>query len=439
MKMKISYLIWACSLAVLALTAIQGYFIYNTFILRSKEAEQAVRAELIKMEYSIGIDSLTNIWFREAEPLFKQSRYGAFEQFIKTGSISNSHRIAAYIKNNHVLSRYNTAYTVVIHSATLIDVETNDSLTIHNQAWFGNAKTLEHAKIIHDLNSSNGNESGVVIKNFNSRSSFSINDWQISILQQMMGLLIFSVLLLGFVVVLFYYSIKGLITQKKIADMQTDFINNITHEFNTPLATLNVAISTAKSQPEIKTNAIIANALMICERQQQRLKRLIDQVITHTAGPQQLVLKKEKLNMEFFVAQLLEDFGAAHPTIKLTTRFEFEPVTLLADRFHLTTAITNILDNAVKYGGTHLVIVTAADESFYRIGIMDDGIGISPSEWQDIFEKFYRVEKGDIHSVKGLGLGLYYSRQIAIAHVGTVGVVSSPGHGTTFTLTLPLA
>jgi two-component system phosphate regulon sensor histidine kinase PhoR len=438
MKMKISYLIWACSLAVLALAAIQSYFIYNTFILKSKEAEQAVRIELIKMEYHIGISRLTDTWFKDAAPLFRKNRH-ALGESIQANSKSNSAQVSAYIKNNPVLSQYNTAYAVIIQSATLIDYNSGDSLTIRNKHWFGNAKTLEHPEIIHDLSSGNGIDTGVVIRNFNSRSSFSINDWQVKILQKMMGLLVFSILLLVFVVVLFYYSIKGLITQKKIADIQTDFINNITHEFNTPLATLNVAISTAKSQHEAGDNDIIANALMVCERQQQRLKRLIDQVISHTAGPQQMVLKKEALDMNAFVTQLLEDFGAAHAGIKVTSKFSSEPGTLLADRFHLTTAISNVLDNAVKYGGLHLVIVTAVDDNFYRIAIMDDGIGISPAEWQSIFEKFYRVEKGNIHNAKGLGLGLYYSRQIAIAHGGTIGVISSSGNGTTFTLTLPLS
>lgn len=436
--MKISYLIWACSLTVLALTAIQGYFIYNTFILKAKEAEQAVRAELVKMEYQIGIDGLTNTWFKEAAPLFKQKHRAAFGKFLQSGSKSNAGRIAVYINNNPVLSQYNTAYSVVIRSATLVDYDTSDSLTIRNKPWFGNAKILEHPKIIHDLSSGSSGAHGVVIKNFNSRSSFSINEWQVSIWQKMMGLLVFSVLLVVFVVVLFYYSIKGLVTQKKIADMQTDFINNITHEFNTPLATLNVALSMANSQPEVKNNGIIANALMVCERQQQRLKKLIDQVITHTAEPQQLVLKKEKLDMEIFVAQLLNDFSSTNPAIELTSSFKSGPLRLPADRFHLTTAISNILDNAVKYGASSLVVSTSADHSFYRISIMDNGIGIAESEWQAIFEKFYRVEKGDIHNVKGLGLGLYYSRQIAIAHHGTIDVVSSAGHGATFTLSLSL-
>ncbi|HEY0176528.1 MAG TPA: hypothetical protein VGC08_09135, partial [Pedobacter sp.] len=124
MKMKINYLIWACSLTVLALTAIQGYFIYNTFILRAKEAEQAVRAELIKMEYRIRIDSLTNAWFREAEPLFRQNNHAAFRKFVQAGSKSNAARVAAYIKNNLLLNQYHTAYNVVIESVTLINYNT---------------------------------------------------------------------------------------------------------------------------------------------------------------------------------------------------------------------------------------------------------------------------------------------------------------------------
>lgn len=438
MKLKTKFLVWACSLAILALTAIQGYFIYNTFVLRLKEAEHAVRTELVKMEYTLSMDKVTAAWFKETERLLKTNDHLAFEQFVQTGSKINSDKVSAYIKDHPVLSRYQTAYQVVIESAVIINHTKPDTLTLRNKLWFGNAKVLERPEVIHDLSSGSTNISGIAIKNFNSRSSFSINSWQMSILEQMSGLLLFSVLLLVFVVVLFHYSIKGLITQKKIAEMQTDFINNITHEFNTPLATLNVAISTVKGQPETGLNPVISNALQICERQQQRLKRLIDQAITFTAGAQQLVLKKGKLDLPQFLERLLGDFISAHPGIEITSRLEPEQVSLHVDSFHLTTAIVNILDNAVKYGGSHLVVVTATDENYYRIGVMDNGIGIPPSEWNSIFEKFYRIEKGDIHNVKGLGLGLYYSRQIAAAHGGTIALESSPGDGSTFTLTLPL-
>lgn len=424
---------------MIALTAIQGYFIYNTFILKEREAQAAVRTELIRMEQKIHIDRLRNNWIEHIEYLVRENRRSAIDAFIRNDQITASRQITTYINTNKVLSQYHTAYEVIIQNAALINKETGYKLILKNKVWFSNGKPLEEPQIIHDLTANDNSLTNPVIRNFNTRSHFSINDWQQNILKQMTGLLLFSVILLSFVMLLFYFSIKSLIRQKKIADMQTDFINNITHEFNTPLATLNVAVSTIKGQPESRSNPIINTALQGIERQHVRLKKLIEQVITHTAEVPQLVLKMENIVLKQFLLQVITDFSAANPKTQLLETLQNEDITITADRFHLTTAISNILENAVKYGGTKLIIQAAVESTFYKIAISDNGIGITHAEKEKIFEKFYRVEKGDIHTVKGLGLGLFYSQQLVTAHGGWIKVESIPGKGTTFTITLPLS
>ena len=311
MKLKIKYLIWGCTLAILALTAIQGYFIYNTFILKQREAETAVRAELIKMEEHMNIDKLRDAWFEQVENMVRENRHSEINALTRNGSAAISRQVSHYINHNQVLDQYHTAYEVVIQNAVLIDKHSGYKLVLKNKRWFNNGKRLNEPQIIHDLTASDDAAAGPMVRDFNTRSSFSINDWQQNILGQMIGLLVFSALLLAFVILLFYFSIRALITQKKITDMQTDFINNITHEFNTPLATLSVAVSTVKSQPELNTNRIISNSVQVIERQHIRLKKLIDQVMTHTAGSQQLILKKEMVPVEHFLQKIITDFKAA--------------------------------------------------------------------------------------------------------------------------------
>lgn len=438
MKLKIKYLIWGCTLAILALTAIQGYFIYNTFILKQRETETAVRAELIKMEEHMNIDKLRDAWFEQVENMVRENRHSEINALTRNDSAAISRQVSDYINHNQVLDQYHTAYEVVIQNAVLIDKHSGYKLVLKNKRWFNNGKRLNEPQIIHDLTASDDTAAGPMVRDFNTRSSFSINDWQQNILGQMIGLLVFSALLLAFVILLFYFSIRALITQKKITDMQTDFINNITHEFNTPLATLSVAVSTVKSQPELNTNRIISNSVQVIERQHIRLKKLIDQVMTHTAGSQQLILKKEMVPMEHFLQKIITDFKAANPGAELIERLQCEPVSIAIDQFHLTTAIGNMLENGVKYGGTQLIIITTMEGAFYQIAISDNGIGMVKEELEHIFGKFYRIEKGDIHTVKGLGLGLFYSRQLVTAHGGRIGVQSVYGKGTTFTITLPL-
>ncbi|WP_074588184.1 sensor histidine kinase [Pedobacter antarcticus] len=438
MKRKIKYLIWGCSTAIIALTAIQTYFIYNTYILKEKDAETLVRAELTRMESEINIDSIRNDWFTQAEILVRTKGAEAAAAFLSRGSPAISRQVSAYIRKNKILEKYKTTYEVIIHKVSLQG--DGSVLNLNNKRWFANGVVNGgHQLILHDL-ISNSDADGALVRNFNSRSTFTIHGGSSSILREMLGLLIFSVVLLTVVILLFYFSIRSLITQKKIADLQTDFINNITHEFNTPLATMGIALSTVRSQLLLmEHNSISSNGLNVIDRQYHRLKKLIDQVVTHTGVTGQLVLNKVEIPLLDFLEKLLDDFQSAHPGIELIRKLKEVPKEILADPFYLTTAITNLLGNGVKYGGTQLIVDVMKQEDRCRVMITDNGIGIAQADISNIFHKFYRVEKGDIHTTKGLGLGLFYTRSIAGAHGGELSVQSIPGTGSTFTLIIPLA
>ncbi|MDH6251980.1 signal transduction histidine kinase [Chryseobacterium sp. H1D6B] len=439
MKSKIKYLILGCILAVLAMTAIQGYFIYNTFILKQKEAQTLVRLELIKMEDKIGIVNLRDEWVSQMKHLIKNKSHKKLidKDFPRFPEISKE--VKNYIEHNAVLSEYNTAYIVTIKNAKLIDPNSLSPLIIKNKIWFGNGKLPDNPQTIHEMVTRDNGDADVIVKEFTTESQFSINDWQRSILGQMTGLLLFSLLLLCLLIFLFYFSIRGLIMQKKIADIQTDFINNITHEFNTPLATLGIAIRTIQEQTEKEDNKVVNHSVRIAGRQHQRLKKLIDQVIFNASGLENIPLKKEKTKMSVFLSQTVTDFHALYPAVKLDFVSEHEEADLFIDRFHFTTAVNNMLENAVKYGARNIQVMSFIKENNYIIQIEDDGIGIAEKEHHKIFDKFYRVEKGDIHNTKGLGLGLYYCQQIITAHEGRIEISSFSSKGSIFTIYLPLS
>lgn len=438
MKQKIKYLIWGCSTAIIALTAIQTYFIYNTYILKEKDAETLVRAELTRMESEINIDSIRNDWFTQAEILVRTKGAEAAAAFLSQGSPAISRQVGAYIKKNKILEKYQTTYEVIIRKVSLQGE--GYALNLSNKRWFANGVINGgHQLILHDL-ITNIDAGGGLVRDFNSRSSFTIHDGSNRILREMLGLLIFSVVLLTVVILLFYFSIRSLIIQKKIADMQSDFINNITHEFNTPLATMGIALSTVRSQLLLmEENSISSNGLNVIDRQYHRLKKLINQVVTHTGVTGQLVLQKVEIPLMNFLGNLLDDFQSAHSGVDLIRKLKEGPEEILTDPFYLTTAMTNLLENAVKYGGTQLIFDVVKQENSCRFMITDNGIGIAQADIGHIFKKFYRVEKGDIHTTKGLGLGLYYTRRIAAAHGGELTVQSIPGKRSTFTMTIPIA
>ena len=265
----------------------------------------------------------------------------------------------------------------------------------------------------------------------------SIKNWEWIVLKRMTGIFLLAVCSILVLVTLFVIALKSLIQQKKISDIKTDFINNITHELKTPLTTL--AVSTKLlSRPQIAANPEHFNGLLdTINRQNNRLQNLIDQVMTNALGHSDIDLHKEKTAMPDFLNMIIADFQIAFPKVEISTDFGHTKATLHLDRFHLTTAITNVLENAVKYGCQNITVASVLKNNEFCIAIQDDGIGISKKNQALLFDKFYRVEQGNIHTTKGLGLGLYYVEQILKAHKGSIQIVSDLGKGSTFNLTIP--
>ncbi len=267
----------------------------------------------------------------------------------------------------------------------------------------------------------------------------SIKNWELIVLKRMILIFSLAVCFILILIILFVVTLKSLIQQKKISDIKTDFINNITHELKTPLATLSVSTKLL-SRPQVKKDDENFKGLLdTINRQNNRLQHLIDQVMTNALGHNDIDLNKEKTPMPDFLNAVIADFQIAFPAINIKTNFAKATTILKLDRFHLTTAISNVLENAQKYGCQNVIVTTTLENGNFCIGIQDDGIGISKKNHLVLFDKFYRVQQGDIHNTKGLGLGLYYVEQIVKAHEGTIEIVSDLGKGATFSLLIPIS
>ena len=265
----------------------------------------------------------------------------------------------------------------------------------------------------------------------------SVANWEQIILGRMTTILILSILSMLVLVTLFVIAIKALIQQKKVSDVKTDFINNITHELKTPLTTLSVSTKML-AREDVKENETVFKAVLdTVNRQNVRLQNIIDQVMSNSLGFEEIELQKEKVKTTTLLQTIIADFNLAYPNVQILHEFNSNEVTLNLDKFHLTTAINNVLENAVKYGCQNITIVTSQENEMFNISIKDDGIGIAKTKQPLLFEKFYRVEQGNLHNTKGLGLGLYYVDQIIKAHQGSVKVVSELGKGAAFTISIP--
>lgn len=228
--------------------------------------------------------------------------------------------------------------------------------------------------------------------------------------------------------------------QKKLSEMKNDFINNVTHEFKTPIATISFAIANIENEHIITQPEAIRQFTKVLKEENQRLNIQVEKVLQAAIIEKKAIeLNKETINLHILIHRLADAYDlklSANQKIKRTLTAENPQ--LQADPFHLSNAISNLLDNAIKYSGHHqeIEVRTFNKTSTIVLEIADKGIGISKENQKLIFDKFYRVPTGNVHNVKGFGLGLSYVKEIVDKHEGRITLRSQEGVGSTFCIEL---
>ncbi len=255
------------------------------------------------------------------------------------------------------------------------------------------------------------------------------------LLRNMQLALVLSVILLV-TVVFFAYSMLVILRQKRLAVMQKDFINNMTHEFKTPLSTIRIASSVFRQEPFVQNNERLRRYADIIHEQYERLNGQVEKVLQIASVEKgRFELKKERLLLQDSlkttaesIRMQIEEKGG-----QLNVELPTQPLYLSADSLHFSNILHGLLDNAAKYGGKQPKVILRLEEyksKQLRISVEDQGLGISAEEKEKIFEKFYRIPTGDVHDVKGFGLGLYYVREICQAHGWQIQLETKPTKGT---------
>ncbi|MEO6455880.1 MAG: HAMP domain-containing sensor histidine kinase [Ginsengibacter sp.] len=241
----------------------------------------------------------------------------------------------------------------------------------------------------------------------------------------------------------FFLTIKALLKQKKLSEIKSDFINNMTHEFKTPLATISLAIDALKNEKVINDKSKINYFAGIIKDENKRMDKQVETIL------QASLLDKQQIQLNLQVSHAHDLINSALNNIKLPVeekkgKLEIQLTAqndkILADEVHFTNLINNLLDNAVKYSKNNPVIkiCTSNGSNQLRIKIEDNGIGMSKETLSRIFEKFYRAHTGNLHNVKGFGLGLSYVKTIVKAHHGKIKADSTMGKGSCFSIDIPL-
>ena len=263
------------------------------------------------------------------------------------------------------------------------------------------------------------------------------------ILSGISSILILSLFFILIIVIAFSSSLYQLLKQKKISEIKTDFINNMTHEFKTPIATINLALDSIKNPKIINDNDKILRYVKMIRDENKRMHSQVENVLRISRlEKNQIDINKEAIDMHDIIDDAITRISLliADSKSSLDIRLEAKTAEITGNQFHLTNVVVNILENAIKYsnGLPKIDIFTETTSKFFIFKIKDTGIGMSKAVQKQVFNKFYREQKGNIHNVKGHGLGLAYVKEIIDKHHGDVLVESEKGIGSVFTVKLPL-
>lgn len=243
------------------------------------------------------------------------------------------------------------------------------------------------------------------------------------------------------VLIFFGYALFIILRQKRLSDLQRDFINNMTHEFKTPLSSIRIAADYLHSQEGIQKDGRYRKYIEIIISQNQHLNNQVENVLQLAKSEKKsFSLNKSKVDLAALIEKIVNGMQA---NLKDKGRINFintaGPVLIYLDELHITNIITSLLDNSIKYCSKEpdIEIVLERTGCFYQLKVTDNGIGIPTEHRSRVFEKFFRVPTGNIHNVKGFGLGLYYVKKICKSHGWKIAVSDAIAEGTQIIIQIP--
>jgi two-component system phosphate regulon sensor histidine kinase PhoR len=256
-----------------------------------------------------------------------------------------------------------------------------------------------------------------------------------------MGIWIFSSVVLLIVILFFAYALYIIFKQRKLSETQKQFINNMTHEFRTPISTILLSSEVLKDPSIAKKPERLGNYARIIKEESNRLLHQVENILQSTIlEERKAILEMDELDAHTLIREVVENFNLIDEQRIVNLRLLAEQHIIKADKIHFSNAIKNLVDNAIKYSPDkpEVSITTTNHHHSLIIEVSDKGIGIDKNYQKKVFHKFYRVPTGNLHDIKGFGIGLHYVKNIVELHHGHIYLHSQLGQGSTFTLKFPL-
>lgn len=390
--------------------------IYNDNIIDKSNLQQSLIPD-VKIEKSGNLDVLDNAQF---EIFFKDI----------ASAMPIQERVSKEILQKLIkkeLEEYGvkTKFEFGIYSNGLATKIKSDEFTFDKEATYS----------IPVFTDNEGNEKYKLLVTFPHKKKF--------LLSELISITILSIIFTLIILVAYTSALNQLIRQRQISEIKTDFINNMTHEFKTPIATINLALDAIKNPKIIDDKEKVLKYLQMIRDENKRMHAQVENVLRISKlEKKELDIEKESSDVEEVINDaiehvnlILEDRGG-----KITTHFDATRTTVLINEVHFTNVIVNVLENAIKYSPDipEIEVFTENVKDMILIKVTDKGLGMSKVAQKRVFEKFYREHTGNIHNVKGHGLGLAYVKRIVEDHNGQVYVESEKGKGSTFIIKIPL-
>lgn len=264
------------------------------------------------------------------------------------------------------------------------------------------------------------------------------------IIRSMGWMIVASIIFTSIIISAFVISLRTLLNQKKVSEIKNDFINNMTHELKTPLATISLAVDALTNEKVISRPDQVRYYSDMIKQENRRMNQQVETILQSARlERQEMKLNKQRLDAHEVIRTVANNTSllVQQKNGELTLKLNASRHLVDADEVHFSNIIFNLLDNAIKYSkeAPRIEITTQNSSSRLLIKVKDNGIGISKDTLAHVFEKFYRAHTGNLHDVKGFGLGLSYVKAVAEAHEGGVRAESVPGKGSTFTIVMPVA
>lgn len=475
MKLRIWLILFFVTLSILGTFLFQGYWLWNSYRIENKQfrsrinetLQQAINEDLTNrmealekdttpdaphgmIEFSFALDSTSHASSGQ-KPRKVHGR-----TLVKLDTTADSAVFGLYKPENTPIMR--TAFKGIwqaFNSVSPVDIPKLDSLWgvylrregIHNQHFID--FTLGKDTLLASSLPDGENPAQLMPTQkigVNADDSIGMQGFIISpekaVFREMGTLLFASLLLLVITTACYAYLIRTILRQKTIAQIKNDFVSNMTHELKTPITITYSAIDALQTFNLVEQKETREEYFTLCRQQLKHLSGLVEKILSMAVDERKnFRLQKETFQLRPLLDSLIRQFTLkANKEVRFHLDIQPEEIAAYADKLHFTNMISNLLDNAIKYSGTSVDIDIRVRETgeWLQLSVTDNGIGIPQAQQSHVFERFYRVSKGNIHDVKGFGLGLSYVKDIVERHNGSITLQSKERQGSTFTLLIPI-